>query len=48
MVPALLEPGTGHVTRWLGHDHQSVSWIEADRLCVPSVLCYQESSFVRF
>ena len=50
MVPALLEPGTGHVTRWRGHDPQSVSWIEADRLCVSSVLILgiQKSSLLRF
>ena len=34
MVPAILEPGTGHVTRWRGHDPQSVLGIWADTLCV--------------
>ena len=50
MVPELLEPGAGHVTHWHGHGRQSVSWIEADRLCVSSVLILgiQKSSLLRF
>ena len=48
MVPTLLEPGTSHVTRQSGNDHQSVLWIEADTMCVPVVLNlgFQGSSIV--